>query len=152
MATSSINMELQRFADPVGLLSAGTKLGYKPTGGAEATFTDIPVITASPEIGSEPERVDVTTLADWSRRYIAGIKDQDNLTFPAVYRKEVYEDMYAAEIGRATFDFKLTFPDQTGFTWSGQVATTFSGAEINGALMFNIIIVPSTEVVHFSAV
>ena len=137
-------MNIQLFADdPAGLLSKGSTLGYKPTGTAEGTYTTIGSVTSIPDIGSEPERVDVTTLADGNRKYIKGLQDQDNLTFASVYRKSIFNTLKAAEKTDTVYDWKISYPDGTSFTFTGSFSLIFSGAEINGALAFSIVVVVS---------
>ncbi|ALV20762.1 phage tail tube protein [Carnobacterium antarcticum] len=143
-STGLKKMNIQLFADdPAGLLSKGTTLGYKPTGGGAGEYTTIDEVTSIPDIGSEPERVDVTTLADSNRKYIKGLQDQDNLTFAAVYRKTVFNTLKAAEKLDTVYDWKITYPDGTSFTFTGSFSTIYSGAEINGALAFSIVVVVS---------
>lgn len=137
-------MNIQLFAnDPAGLLSKGTTLGYKSAGGAAGEYTTIGEVTSIPDIGAEPERVDVTTLADATRKYIKGLQDQDNLTFAAVYRKTIFNTLKAAEKTDTVYDWKISYPDGTSFTFTGSFAVIFSGAEINGALAFSIVVVVS---------
>lgn len=143
-STGLEKMNIQLFADdPAGLLSKGSTLGYKPTGTAEGTYTTIGSVTSIPDIGSEPEKVDVTTLADGNRKYIKGLQDQDNLTFASVYRKSIFNTLKAAEKTDTVYDWKISYPDGTSFTFTGSFSLIFSGAEINGALAFSIVVVVS---------
>lgn len=143
-STGLEKMNIQLFADdPAGLLSKGSTLGYKLTGTAEGTYTTIGSVTSIPDIGSEPERVDVTTLADANRKYIKGLQDQDNLTFASVYRKSIFNTLKAAEKTDTVYDWKISYPDGTSFTFTGSFSLIFSGAEINGALAFSIVVVVS---------
>lgn len=143
-STGLEKMNIQLFADdPAGLLSKGTTLGYKLAGGGAGEFTTIGEVTSVPDIGSEPERVDVTTLADANRKYIKGLQDQDNLTFAAIYRKTIFNTLKAAEKTDTVYDWKISYPDGTSFTFTGSFSLVFNGAEINGALAFQIIVVVS---------
>ncbi|WP_084676321.1 phage tail tube protein [Carnobacterium pleistocenium] len=143
-STGLEKMNIQLFADdPAGLLSKGSTLGYKPSGSAEGTYTTIGSVTSIPDIGSEPEKVDVTTLADGNRKYIKGLQDQDNLTFASLYRKSIFNTLKAAEKTDTVYDWKISYPDGTSFTFTGSFSLIFSGAEINGALSFSIVVVVS---------
>lgn len=144
---SIVNMDLQKFADDIGILSAGTTLRYRKSGsggggGGSNEWYELDVITSTPDIGSEPERVDVTTLADSKRKYIKGIEDSENLSFPCVYRNEVFAKVKSDEEDGGQYQFQLTYPDRAGFDFAGEIATTVSGAEINGALAFTLIVIP----------
>mgnify|MGYP000983005968 CR=1 FL=1 len=65
-----------------GLLSKDTKLSYKTTG---STFTDLLLLQEVPEVGGDPEKVEVTTLADGVKKYIPGVRDLGDLTFTFLY-------------------------------------------------------------------
>lgn len=134
-------MNLQRFAGEV--LSAKTSLSWKKQGGA--TFEKLTVITATPDIGSDPERVDVTTLDDTERRYIKGIQDQENLAFPCVYRKEDFVKLKQAADAGGLHEFQLTYPDGTGYNVTGELSVVMSGTEINAALAFVVTIIPNSK-------
>ena len=66
-----------------GILSKDIKLSSKA--GAESQFAELPLLMEVPEMGGTPEKVDVTTLADASRKYIDGIKDYGDLAFKFLY-------------------------------------------------------------------
>ena len=131
---------------PNGLLSLGIKLGYKAHGGSETTYTNLPGLQEIPDLGGEPERVDVTTLADASRRYINGIKDYDSFAFTFLYdagRNGVYtickglEDGYLAD-PTAYQDWQLEFPDGAKFNWSGACTCNIIGQSVNTAIQFTL--------------
>lgn len=64
-------------------LSAGTFLmkGKKASDSAEITYEKLMDITDTPDLGNAPEQVDVTTLSDWMKKYIAGLVDVSQLEF-----------------------------------------------------------------------
>ena len=50
-----------------GILSKDVKLSSKA--GAASQYAELPLLMEVPEMGGTPEKVDVTTLADASRKY-----------------------------------------------------------------------------------
>ena len=138
------------------LLSKGTKLQYADT--KTGTFKTLYGLQSTPDMGGDPEKVDVTNLADGSKRYIPGVKDYGDLDFtffynddddnPAVSEADVaaaYSTLRALQTSNATVWFKLLYPDGTGFLWSSKVSVKRSAAEVNAALKFTLRSTPLTE-------
>lgn len=138
-------MDLQRFAASAdasqGLLSKGTTLAYTTHGGS-GTPTVIEDITTVPEIGSDPEKVDVTTLADDKKKSIAGLKDSSTLAFTAIYKGSNFAAANNVA-GETNYDWTVTYPDGMTITFTGKASIKFSSAEVNGALKFTLTIVVS---------
>ena len=59
------------------LLSKGTKLQYADT--KAGTYKTLYGLQSTPDMGGDPEKVDVTNLADGAKRYIPGVKDYGDL-------------------------------------------------------------------------
>jgi len=90
----------------------GTYLMYKASGSSE--FTKLVDIKNFPDLGGEPERVDVTTLSDRVRKYAMGVQDLASFTFGANYIA-VYKaggDVNAAQ------DMTITIFPSTEFVYS----------------------------------
>ena len=66
-----------------GILSKDVKLSSKA--GAASQYAELTLLMEVPEMGGTPEKVDVTTLADASRKYIDGVKDYGDLAFKFLY-------------------------------------------------------------------
>jgi len=71
----------------MGFSANQTRLFHR-TGGT--TFVEIPHLMEVPELGGSPEKIDITTLADTSRRFIPGIKDYGDLvtSFAAIKKRQ----------------------------------------------------------------
>ena len=132
-------INLQLFAEP-GVLSLGAKLEYSADG---SVFTPAGGVKSIPAFGSDPEKVDVTTLADSKRAYIAGLQDVDNLEFAFVYRTAEFKTLHALAQGGSTLDFKVTYPDGMTVKFKGQPRIKVSGAEVNAALEYSMVVVVS---------
>lgn len=144
------------------LLSKGTKLQYADT--KTGTFKTLYGLQSTPDMGGDPEKVDVTNLADGAKRYIPGVKDYGDLDFtffyndedenPAVSEADVstsYSTLRALQKANSTAWFKLLYPDGTGFLWCSKVSVKRSAAEVNAALKFTLRSTPLTELEDVTA-
>lgn len=138
------------------LLSKGTKLQYATT--KDGSFSTLYGLQSTPDMGGDPEKVDVTNLNDSAKRYIPGVKDYGDLDFgffyndsednPAVSEDDVaasYSTLRALQTANTTVWFKLLYPDGTGYLWSSKVSVKRSAAEVNAALKFTLRSTPLTE-------
>ena len=117
-----------------GLLTKDIKLSYKK----ESAYVEIANLQECPELGGTAEKVDVTTLADGNKKYINGIKDFGDLSFKFLYDNSGVDSNYRVvrgleESGKVV-DWKVTFPDNTEFAFSGEVTTAIDSASVNNAL------------------
>lgn len=104
-----------------GLLSKATKISSKT--GTTSQFVELPLLMEVPEMGGTSEKVDVTTLADASRKYIEGIKDYGDLAFKFLYKNaegSAYRILRGYEEAGTAADYKVELPDGTAFTFSGR--------------------------------
>ena len=130
-----------------GLLTKGITLSYKKTG---STYTEIANLQECPELGGTAENVEVTTLADGNKKYIKGIKDFGELAFKFLYDNSGAESNYRVvrgleEAGNIV-DWKVTFPDNTSFAFSGEVTTAIDSAAVNAALTFTATITLNSDI------
>lgn len=130
-----------------GILTKGITLSYKKTG---STYTEIANLQECPELGGTAENVEVTTLADSNKKYIKGIKDFGELAFKFLYDNSGAESNYRVvrgleEAGNVV-DWKVTFPDNTSFAFSGEVTTAIDSAAVNAALTFTATITLNSDI------
>lgn len=128
-----IPMDLQKFA---GLLSKDTTLGMKASGGG--TFEILEGLQAVPEVGGDPEQVDITTLEDATKKYISGIQDMDSLEFTFLYDKAVFTKLKAVQTGGKEATFELSYPDGAKCTFTGGVTVKMGAGEVNSAYQFTL--------------
>ena len=119
-----------------GLLTKDIKLSYKNND----QYVEIANLQECPELGGTAEKVDVTTLADGNKKYINGIKDFGDLAFKFLYDNSTTTSNYRVirgleESGNVVY-WKVTFPDNTEFMFSGEVTTAMDSASVNNALTF----------------
>ena len=130
-----------------GLLTRGITLSYNKDG---STYTEIANLQECPELGGTAENVEVTTLADGNKKYIKGIKDFGELAFKFLYDNSGAESNYrivrGLEEAGNIVEWKVTFPDNTTFAFSGEVTTAIDSAAVNAALTFTATITLNSDI------
>ena len=129
-----------------GILSKGITLSYKK----ETQLVVIPDLQEVPDLGGSAEKVDVTTLADANYKYINGIKDFGDLAFKFLYSNSGETSNYRVcrgleEAGKVV-EWKVEFPDGTGFEFSGEPSTTIDGQSVNSAITFTLNITLNSDI------
>lgn len=119
-----------------GILSKGIVLSHM----VALVATPIDNLQEVPDLGGKVDKAEVTTLADGSKKYIAGIRDYGDLEFTFLYDNSSatanYRILKALEVAGTIEEFTLTFPDETEFAFSASVITTISSAKVGDALTF----------------
>lgn len=130
-----------------GILTKGIKLSYKKQG---STYEEILNLQECPDLGGTAEKVDVTVLADGNKKYINGVKDFGDLAFKFLYDNSGatsnYRIVRGLEEAGSVVDWKVTFPDNTEFTFSGEVTTSIDGASVNNAITFTANITLNSDI------
>ena len=130
-----------------GILTKGITLSYKKEG---STYDVIANLQECPELGGTAENVEVTTLADGNKKYIKGIKDFGELAFKFLYDNSGAQSNYrivrGLEEAGNVVDWKVTFPDNTAFAFSGEVTTAIDSAAVNAALTFTATITLNSDI------
>lgn len=130
-----------------GILTKGIKLSYKKQG---STYEEILNLQECPDLGGTTEKVDVTVLADGNKKYINGVKDFGDLAFKFLYDNSGatsnYRIVRGLEEAGSVVDWKVTFPDNTEFAFSGEVTTSIDGASVNNAITFTANITLNSDI------
>ena len=123
---------------------------------ASSTYSKLVDIKEFPDLGGEPENIDVTTLSDKIRKYIAGVEDTGSLTFTANYTVADYETVKALADGtskKLAVWFGATAgnpPTPTGsngkFSFEGTLSVFVNGGGVNDPVNMTIVIAPSSEI------
>lgn len=124
----------------------GTYLEVKAN--SESTWKKTYGLYNVPNMGGNKEKIDVTNLNDSHKRTIDGITDYGSLQFDyydnkgdedsATEIKKTYAAFRAWELAGTKVDFRLVYPDDTGFTWTGTVSTVRDSAGVNAAMKFKV--------------
>ena len=126
-----------------------TYLMYKTS--SAGSYSKLVDITSFPDLIGTPERIDITSLSDSQRVYIAGIQDRDEMTFNANYTSanytavhdcEGHEYYYAVYFGSTGADGK--------FEWVGDIRAGVAGGGVNEAVQMTVTCTPSTEITFTS--
>ena len=117
----------------MAILSKGIKLSYSSTG--TESYTDLTDLLEIPSLGGSVDKVDVTTLADASKKYINGIKDYGDLAFKFNYAKEQFTTLNGLT---GSINFKVTLPDSTTATFSGEPSVSLEGVGVGAAMTYTL--------------
>lgn len=132
-----------------------TYLMYKATGSSD--YTKLCDIKSFPDMGGEPERIDVTSLSDGQRKYIPGVQDISSSTFTANYvaadlqkinALSGQQTQFALWFG-ATGDVGQEVPSGSNgqYEWTGDIMAYVNGGDVNSAVEMTIVTFPSTAFV-----
>jgi hypothetical protein len=114
-------------------------------------WTALPDLQEIPELGASVEKVEVTTLADASKKYINGLKDYGDLSFKFLYANDSVADSFSIlldlETNETLTQFKVTFPDGVTYIISGYVTTKINSTGVNAPIGFNLMVVPNSDFV-----
>lgn len=127
-----------------GLLSKGIKFEYSANGTA---YTEVGNLQEIPSLGGTPDKVDVTCLADGNKKYINGLVDYGDLAFKFLYDNSSETSNYRVLKSLTGINhFKITFPDNTAFSFTGECSCSLDAASVNAALTFTANIALNSEI------
>ena len=126
----------------MAILTKGMTLGYRTSGsGSYITLTDLLEV---PALGGSVDKVDVTTLADASKKYIKGLIDYGDLQFKFNYAKDQFKALDALT---GSVSFQVTLPDETTATFSGEPTVSLESASVGPPLTYTMSIALDSEIV-----
>lgn len=131
-----------------------TFLMYKATSAA-TQYTKLCDIKSFPDLGGEPERIDVTSLSNSQRQYVRGVQDISSSTFSANYVAADYTKInnltgkqteFALWLGATVTGSTVTPTGADGqWSWTGDIMAFKTGGDVNAAQEMTIVTFPSTE-------
>jgi hypothetical protein len=126
-----------------------TVMSYKE--GAMADFVEIDLMMEVPELGGDPEKIEVTTLQDKNKKYIPGISDLGDLAFKFLYDNSSatsnYRVLKKLQDDKKVATFKLEYPDGTGHQFDAYVGVKIDGGGTNTPIAFTATMFLQTDIV-----
>lgn len=123
------------------MLANGATLEYQKKG-TGSTWTKLKGLKEIPEMGTEPEKVENTTLDDDIKQYEMGIGDAGDVTYKFKYDNtstdSPYRLMRTSQDSGEVLSFKETLKDGTSTQFDGQVSVKRTGGGVNGVIEFNL--------------
>ena len=120
------------------MLTKDITLSYKK----DSSYEVLDGLMEVPSLGGTPDKVEVTTLADASRRYIKGLKDYGDLAFKFLYDNSSAESNFRVlrglEDSGKVVEWKVEFPDGTAFAFSGECSVAPSDGSVGGYIAFTL--------------
>lgn len=118
--------------------TAGTK--FKING------TAITGMTTYPDMGTEPAKIDVTSMDDTvNKRYIDGLMDVSSMVFEFNNNTENIKIAKSSENAKNN-EYELDLPDGSKFTWNGSHKTYVSGGSVGNPTKFKISCTVNSEI------
>lgn len=111
--------------------------------------TELTGLQETPELGSTPEKVEVTTLADSAKKYIPGLDDYGDLAFKFLYENGTsssFRTLQAKADAKSIDEYVVTLPDKTTFTFDASVAVKVDAAQANNPITFTATLTPNSEI------
>ena len=123
-----------------GVLSKDVTLSYVADPAQPDTYTEIEYLLQVPDLGGEPDQVEVTTLKDGVRKYIPGVKDLGDLEFQFLYDNSSTTSNWRVLKGLQDagdpVSFRVKYPDGTTHDFDAIVNVRMDSAAVNAALTF----------------
>lgn len=131
-----------------------TYLGYAqvPTSSSTTvTYAKLCPIKDYPDLGGEPDQVEITDLDDDVQKFLLGVQSMSSLPFTANYDPDTFKTLNTMADG-TVYEFCVSFgkkddPDAYGaFTWKGQLSVYATGGSVNSPREMRISISALTKV------
>lgn len=132
--------------ESTGMLTKGIKLSYKLL----EDFVVLEDLQEVPDLGGDTETVEVTTLANGSKRYIKGLKDYGELEFGFLYGSGAgssFKVLQGLEAAGEVTEFQVELPDGTTITFSADVSLKINAMAVGEAMTFAAVLALNSEMV-----
>ncbi len=110
---------------------------------SSSRFEELVEIKDTPDSGSDPEQIEVTTLKRKKKVYVAGREDSTSQAFTYNYTEENYYTKVKPYCDGAIHDFLVVYPDGTGTLITGSATTRKNGITLNSAIEATLVITPT---------
>lgn len=107
-------------------------------------FEELVEIKDTPDTGSDPEQIEVTTLKRKRKAYVAGRQDSPTQSFTYNYTEENYfTKVLPYADGTTIHDFLVVYPDGTSTLITGSATTRKNAISLNSAIEATLVITPT---------
>lgn len=106
-------------------------------------FEELVEIKDTPDTGSDPEQIEVTTLKRKKKAYVAGREDSPTQAFLYNYTKSNYFTKVKQYCDGEIHDFLVKYPDGTGTLITGSATTRKNAISLNSAIEATLVITPT---------
>ena len=97
-----------------------------------------PAVSDIPDLGANPEQIDVTTIGMSKRAYIKGIKDPGELEFTCFYTENDYDVLRKVQQNGTIVDATIALKDGLSIKITGKVAVSLSGFGVGDAISYTL--------------
>lgn len=128
----------------MAITTQGVVLTVVPSAGGDAVVVKIKDF---PDLGGEPEMVEMTTLADSVQKYELGVQAQDSLEFTVNFDGDAYASLKQLESKHDNeYTLSMGVVAEGAFQWTGSHSVYLVGGGVNAPLEMKLVCVPETEV------
>lgn len=102
---------------------------------------------STPDMGSEPEKIDVTSFDDIkNKKYIEGLSDVQSFNFDFYDTTANFNVVHAKD--GAENSYSLEYPDGSKYSWSGTHRSYKLSAAVGGAIKFRVSCTVNSEIAY----
>lgn len=106
-------------------------------------FEELVEIKDTPDTGSDPEQIEVTTLKRKRKVYVAGREDTPTQSFTYNYTEDNYYTKVKTYCDGDVHDFLVVYPDGTGTLITGSATTRKNAISLNSGIEATLVITPT---------
>ena len=106
-------------------------------------FEELVEIKDTPDTGSDPEQIEVTTLKRKIKVYVAGREDTPTQSFTYNYTEDNYYTKVKTYCDGDVHDFLVVYPDGTGTLITGSATTRKNAISLNSGIEATLVITPT---------
>lgn len=128
-----------------GMSTIGTILKI---GSSANALTKVTPIKSYPDLFGTPDTIEITDLEDEQVKTTPGVRSNDSMDFGCNYTSANFKALKAMEDTDLFFELDFGTDGADGkFTWSGRLAVTISGGDVNSVREMTLTVFPDSDIV-----
>lgn len=131
-------------ADIVGQSDIGTMLWANSSASATTNFEELVEIKDTPDTGSDPEQIEITTLKKNRKIYTEGRQDSPSQAFTYNYTEYNFFTKVNPFCDGTEHAFLVVYPDGTGTLIVGKASNRVNAISLNSAIEATLTITPTS--------